>query len=40
MQFTLKKFMKILADRKGTKIPYYLTIEDNKIICITEHYVP
>jgi hypothetical protein len=40
MQVTLKKFMKILADRKGTKIPYYLTIEDNKIICITEHYVP
>lgn len=40
MQVTLNKFMKILEDRKGTKIPYYLTIEDNKIICITEHYVP
>lgn len=40
MQVTPKKLVKILAEREGTNIPYYLIIKNNEIIGITEHYVP
>ena len=42
VQMDVKKeeMVSILAERKGTNIPYHLMIENNEISAITEQYVP
>lgn len=37
---TKEEMVSILAERKGTNIPYHLMIENNEISAITEQYVP
>ena len=40
IEVTREEMQRILEERKGTHIPYYLVLENNKIIEIVEQYVP
>ncbi len=39
-EITVEKLCAVLEERKDTKIPYLLTIEEQEIVKIEEHYVP
>jgi hypothetical protein len=40
IEITPNEFMSVLDERNNTLTPYTLTIQDNEVISITEHYVP
>lgn len=39
-EITVEELSAVLEERKDTKIPYLLTIEEQEIVKIEEHYVP
>ncbi len=40
VEITSDEFLSLFNERIGTAISYVLTIQENQIISVTEHYVP